>query len=74
MAFIPEPGDKRRQRMTVPADGLLGPSRRLMSIEVQSNQVLCVHDNSSLVSGEADALNLGGGRIWLQNVGFFRRS
>ncbi len=36
--------------MVMPADSLLGPSRRLMRIQVQGNEVLCVHDNSSLTS------------------------
>jgi len=36
----------------MPANGLLGPSRRLMRIEVQGNEVFSVHDNSSLTSVE----------------------
>jgi hypothetical protein len=52
MTVLSEPGDKGSQRMMMPANGLLGPSRRLMRIEVQGNKVFSVHDNSSLTSVE----------------------
>ena len=52
MTVLSEPGDKGSQRMMMPANGLLGPSRRLMRIEVQGNEVFSVHDNSSLTSVE----------------------
>ena len=37
--------------MTVPADGLCGPSCCLMGIEVKANEVFGVHDDCSVMNG-----------------------
>ena len=67
MTVLPEPSDKGSQGMAMPADRLRRPSRGLMSVEIHGNEVLCVHENSSLASGETDAFDLWIGRIWLQD-------